>query len=226
MEPHFINITDSKSLDQSSRTEVRVQVMKDYHRRRKGAGGAKEGNASHVPTPISAKAMSGKFRFGRERVLRPWKPVKALRGKGKGRVLPASAMGSKPRNPTFKLHVLQQPNEIEGKSAHVEWLDDISLADSAAMPSVLDELQSDPLPDQDPVDQWLANLDFALQTSILYHSPGTGALDPFASMSVLITPRTQLLLHHYCKCLVYLFSLSATYMSFLFIYSLEVVAKV
>jgi hypothetical protein len=209
MASHFINITDSKSLDQSSRTEVRVQVMKDYHRRRKRAGRAKEGNeTSHVPAPLSAKAMSGKFRFGQERVLRPWKPVKALRGKGKGRVLPSSAIGSKPRNPTFKLQVLQQPNEIEGESAHVEWLGDTTQADSAAMPSVLEELQSDPLPDQDPVDQWLANLDFALQTSILYHSPGAGALDPFAAMSVLITPRTQLLLHHYCKCLVYLFSLN------------------
>jgi hypothetical protein len=210
MAPHFINITDSKSLDQSSRTEVRVQVMKDYHRRRKGAGSAKEGNeTSHVPAPISAKAMSGKFRFGQERVLRPWKPVKALRGKGKGRALPASAVGRKPRNPTFKPQVLQQPNEIEGESAaNVGWLDDSVQIDPAAMPSTHGELQLDPSPDQDPVDQWLANLDFALQTSILYHSPGTGALDPFAAMSVLITPRTQLLLHHYCKCLVYLFSLN------------------
>jgi hypothetical protein len=215
MAPHFINITDSKSLDQSSRTEVRVQVMKDYHRRRKGTGGAKEAKTSHVPTPTSAKAMSGKFRFGQERVLRPWKPVKALRGKGKARVLPSSGIGRNPRNPTFKLQVLQQSNEIEGESesAHVEWLDDSAQAGSAAMPSVLDELQSDPLPDQDPVDHWLANLDFALQTSILYHSPGTGALDPFAAMSVLITPRTQLLLHHYCKYLVYLFSFNCIHAS-------------
>jgi len=205
MAPHFINITDSKSLDQSSRTEVRVQVMKDYHRRRRGAGRAEEGNeTSHVPTPISAKAMSGKFRFGQERVLRPWKPVKALRGrgKGKGRVLPATVIGRKPRNPTFKLQVLQQPNEIEGGFAEVQWFDDTAQVDPAAMPSTHDELQTNPLPDQDPVDQWLANLDFALQTSILYHSPGAGALDPFAAMSVLITPRTQILLHHYCKCLV------------------------
>lgn len=225
MAPHFINITDSKSLDQSSRTEVRVQVMKDYHRRRKGAGGAKEENTSHVPTPISAKAMSGKFRFGQERVLRPWKPVKALRGKGKGRALPASAIGRKPRNPTFKLQVLQQPNEISGESAEVGWLDDTAHVDPAATPSTYDELQLDPLPNQDPVDQWLASLDFALQTSILYHSPGTGALDPFAAMSVLITPRTQLLLHHYCKCLVYLFFLNYIHAS-PFIYSLAVVAKV
>jgi hypothetical protein len=206
MAPHFINITDSKSLDQSSRTEVRVQVMKDYHRRRKGAEGAKEANTSHVSALTSAKAMSGKFRFGQERVLRPWKPVKALRGKGKGRVLPASAIGRKPRNPTFKLQVLQQPNEIKGESAGVVWVDNNLQIDPTAIPLIHDELQLDSSPDQDPVDQWLANLDFALQTSILYHSPGTGALDPFAAMSVLITPRTQLLLHHYCKDLVSHFS--------------------
>jgi hypothetical protein len=93
------------------------------------------------------------------------------------------------------------------------------------MSSTHDELQLDPSPDQDPVDQWLANLDFALQTSILYHSPGTGALDPFAAMSVLITPRTQLLLHHYCKCLVNPSSLNYIH-PLLFLSSIEVIAQV
>jgi hypothetical protein len=211
--PHFINITNTLSLDKSSRSEVRAQVMKDYHRRRKVGGKAKDGNdPSQVPTPTSAECMIGKFRFGQERVLRPWKPVKAARGKGKGRGrnLAASASGTERRNPTFKLQVLQQPNGIEGESGRVEWLNTTQV-DPEAISSTLGELPPDLLRDQDPlipIDHSDINLGFALQTQSLYHSPSTGAFDPFAAMSVLVTPRTQLLLHHYCKCFLLLPSLN------------------
>ncbi|KUJ22896.1 uncharacterized protein LY89DRAFT_729003 [Mollisia scopiformis] len=35
------------------------------------------------------------------------------------------------------------------------------------------------------------------ETARLYQAPSNGMLDPFSAMAVLITPRTQLLLHHY-----------------------------
>jgi hypothetical protein len=55
--------------------------------------------------------------------------------------------------------------------------------------------------DHAAIDQWLSSLDFSLQAAILKNSPASGVLDPFAAMSLLITPRTQLLLHYYCKSL-------------------------
>jgi hypothetical protein len=60
---------------------------------------------------------------------------------------------------------------------------------------------SGPGPVTAPADRWLSSLDFAIQTSTLYHSPGTGILDPFAATSLVITPRTQVLIRHYCKLL-------------------------
>jgi len=45
--------------------------------------------------------------------------------------------------------------------------------------------------------QWLFNLEYFLQTDTLHNVP-SGVLDPFNAMLLLITPRTQQLLHYYC----------------------------
>jgi hypothetical protein len=47
--------------------------------------------------------------------------------------------------------------------------------------------------------EWISSLEYYLESSMLHQSPSSDMLDPFGAMSLLITPRTQRLLHHYCK---------------------------
>jgi hypothetical protein len=186
--PQFINVTNSAALDESARTKVRVQVMRDYHRRRVQRTNQNE-NTIQTPAlkPPSAKGQTHKFRFGKDKGLRPWVPVKSPPGKrrpatrGRGKALDAE-----------KSHEISKAASSISRGQFL--LDSRpSAQESIFMPFTGIELATS------PADKWLSSLGFAIQTSNLYHAPGTGYLDPFAATSLLITPRTQVLIHHYCK---------------------------
>jgi hypothetical protein len=186
--PQFINVTNSTALDESARTQVRAQVMRDYHRRRVQKAIQSENKAQDSALmPPSAIGQTHKFRFGKEQGLRPWVPVKGPPGKrkhaGRGR--------RKASNSDRSLEVPGiPPSANKGR-----------ISSNSTLPDQEDTTMSSDGTGPVPLsaDKWLSSLDFAIQTSILYHSPGTGLLDPFAATSLLITPRTQLLIHHYCR---------------------------
>ncbi|KAH7363779.1 fungal-specific transcription factor domain-containing protein [Rhexocercosporidium sp. MPI-PUGE-AT-0058] len=182
----FINMTDSTSLDKTSRTQVRVQAMRDYHRRRTAKPDSDIRPKATPQQPLSAKAQTHKFRLGQEKILQPWVPVKSNPG---GRSSGHINKAPKPlvRNDrkvalemkTTPEEVLSQPVEIyfEEEARHHD-IFDTSLAEGALEP-------------------WFSAFDFVLKTSTLYDSPGAGRLDPFSATSLIITPRSELLIHHY-----------------------------
>lgn len=186
--PQFINVTNSTALDESARTQVRAQVMRDYHRRRiQKATHPNNIIQDPVPKEPSAKGQTHKFRFGKEKGLRPWVPVKGPPGKrrqaGRGR---------------GKVSISEASDEFSNTSSSMN--NGRLPPDSTAPDQQLSFMSSSETgPVTGSADQWLSSLDFAVQTSVLYHSPGAGFLDPFATTSLLITPRTQVLIHHYCK---------------------------
>lgn len=162
--------------------------MRDYHRRRvQKANQNADTIQAPAPKPPSAKAQTQKFRFGKEKGLRPWVPVKGSPGKrrpgGKGRGKASSSEGSHEASST--------PSSVN--RGQLLSNSTLSAQDFASMSF------SGTGPVTASADRWLSSLDFAIQTSMLYHSPGTGILDPFAATSLIITPRTQVLIHHYCK---------------------------
>ena len=78
-QPQFINLTNSITLDSSSRTKVRMQVMKEYHRKRAKRGLEEDLEIPVVihPKPVlSAKSHTHKFRLGQENDMKPWLPRK------------------------------------------------------------------------------------------------------------------------------------------------------
>ncbi len=178
IEAQFINVTDTASLDKTLRTQVRVQAMRDYHRRRVQGVNENELPARKAARePPSAKSQTQKFRLGKEKVLGPWVPVKL-------------AMA---RRVAIKSE--QQPT-VQTRGSDTR-------RDLITAPDVYhDKIYTTEVPTQqdDTIPSEFELFDFTLKTTTIYDSPGTGRLDPFSAMSLLITPRTQLLLHHYCKC--------------------------
>ncbi|KAN0122911.1 Fungal specific transcription factor domain containing protein [Hyaloscypha variabilis] len=160
--------------------------MRDYHRRRMQKATRNDVPISGpAPKPPSAKGQTHKFRFGGEKGLRPWVPVKGppgkrrKTGKGRGTVLGSAEVGQI-SNASTPINRGQLP------------------PDSALSNQ---EFTSTSLKEYEPVapnaDKWLSSLAFAIETSTLFRTPGSGFLDPFAATSLLITPRTQILIHHY-----------------------------
>lgn len=175
----FINITDSTSLDKASRTQVRVQAMRDYHRRRtENPGGGIEPKPISQK-PLTAKAQTRKFRLGQEKMLQPWAPVK-----------------SSPSQRSFanRDSEIKTPTEIK---ANVE-SNQVHLRVSDRRHHSSPQGPGDRFPAEMSIDPWPSVSDFVLKTTNLYHSPGIGRLDPFSATSLIITPRAQLLIHHYC----------------------------
>lgn len=167
-------------LDESSKTKVRVQVMKDYHRRRIqkfDENGVETLDHRPEPPPISAKSQTQKFRLGYERVLRPWKPRKSERKKDKVRTSS------------------EEERKLPSKELPYRVQDDVDTS-HAGLVSKEDESSTSI---HQATEAWLSSLEYYVQNSTLPSSPSNGMLDPFAAMSLLITPRTQRLLHHYCK---------------------------
>lgn len=193
--PQFINYTDSVSLDESARTRVRVQVMRDYHRRRaQREEGREEALIANTRDrkPPSAKSQIQKFRLGHEKVLRPWVPVKTPASKR----MNGSTAGERASKKAVRATQNQPSQNVQSPWPENE--KGINPESPSAMVGGTAQGQ-DGQATQEPLDQWLSLLKLALQSSVLHNSLDSGSLDPFSTTALLITPRTQLLLHHYCK---------------------------
>ncbi|KAL2072878.1 hypothetical protein VTL71DRAFT_12221 [Oculimacula yallundae] len=183
----FINIADSISLDKSSRTKVRVQAMRDYHRRRIESVDIGP-RPNHIPKkPLSAKAQTHKFRLGEENLLKPWVPVKS--------------------EPARKVATRRNRDDVYDplsvKAAIIDVGGIISGNDAVEAPSTSLQDNVDHQHDRDQTQIGKANdtsllvSDTIMKATKLYGSPGAGRLDPFSAMSLNISPRIQLLIDHY-----------------------------
>lgn len=184
LQPQFINLTNSASMDSSARTSVRVQVMRQYHKKRIDADGKAippvTMKISSLPV-LSAKAQTRKFRLGQEKVLRPWTPVKARPKKdGKHKVSP------------------QRNSGVDVLSISDQGLDFSAVAGLDVMVPSGEVETSQELIERTDVGRYLS-FHSNSQFVPLYQTPDSGSLDPFSSMSVRITPRMKMLIHHYCK---------------------------
>jgi hypothetical protein len=191
----FINVTDTVDLDKSSKTKVRVQVMKDYHRRRIqkiDESGNETLDQRPEPPVLSAKAQTQKFRLGDERILRPWKPKKGGHKKNKDKTMTDDENQFPTRNPKSRSPTSQNVTPEEGS-----YLSEDIIDRSFIEPHDTKNESSDST--HQTTEEWLSNLQHYVQSSMLHLSPSSGMHDPFAAMSLLITPRIQRLLHHYCK---------------------------
>jgi len=190
--PEFINVTDTASLDKPSKTKVRIQVMKDYHRRRiQDIDDKRHARLRQTlePRAISAKAQTQKFRLGEERILRPWTPKRGGKKRGLDNAKPAGKMKALREQGSSVISGSQVSSPEDASHRHA----DRTLSEPRLKEYGLNE------PVSQATQEWISSLEFYMESSILYRSPSSGMLDPFGAMSLLITPRTQRLLHHYCQ---------------------------
>jgi hypothetical protein len=186
------------ALDDISKTEIRVEVMREYHRRRK-QGKTLPTNKTTSPKPtLSAKSQTQKFRLGREKNLQPWVRVKPFLGK-------KNQVTSHKSNSPVRISVSDQPNHHKTGQESIPPERQIRERETQK-PEALDHAQTDADvatsnfdPELPVAPQWLSASESSTETTSLYQSPATGVLDPFSAISLPITPRTQLLLHHYCE---------------------------
>ncbi|KAM3080748.1 hypothetical protein ACMFMG_005678 [Clarireedia jacksonii] len=173
----FINITDPVPFDKETRTKVRVEVMRDYHRKRIQKGGSSAtvgGNDDGVKKheSVDPKSRMTKFRLDSEKSLTPWKPLTKRRKRKRG--------GDEE---VVRLDVcFGVEAEEEGRLATQGGNRHIRSSERSDVWMGVEDLNAAALQHWDP--------------SILY-SPSSSTVDPFASTSVLITPRIQVLLYHY-----------------------------
>jgi hypothetical protein len=171
--------------------------MKEYHRRRK------QGKTSKLPSRLapkavpSAKSQIQKFRLGREKILRPWVRVKPYVSK---KIQPSTSptttensenLGRDNGRGSERRSNKKSPETSRSKTTEYSSLKIITFRGGNSEDKYLQ-------PDEPiaAVQQWLES---SLETYSPYNNPANGVLDPFSAMSLIITPRTQLLLHHYCK---------------------------
>lgn len=202
--PEFINITNSFSLNSNSRSSVRAQVMRDYHRRRiqkRNGQRSTSPTSTSIPASLSAKDQTHKFRIDGGSKERQW-------GRGGHPVRKLA-----PRTAEIAQHDMASNKSFKGKSR----LDDIDISLQKSHPVADDpsyylfskpssiSLGGEPGETIHEIQFGQVEHLFSMNTSselpILYNSVAPGSLDPFSAMSLVITPRTQLLLHHYCKLL-------------------------
>ena len=195
--PHFINITNSLSLDDSSKSEIRVQVMREYHQRRRQGKVSRVESRLAPKTPLSAKSQTQKFRLGREKILRPWVRVKPYVSK-KAQTASTST-GTTPESKNEIDHNEERTfNKRSSEPSSYETAGYINptLNDCEGTTSEIKLLRPNSDKPIAVAQQWIES---SLQAFSPYNSPAAGVLDPFSAMSLVVTPRTQLLLHHYCK---------------------------
>jgi len=190
----FVNITGSVTLDEASRTEIRAQVMRDWHRRKKQQSFCSDSAARGADTSSGSAAAATtrihRFTLG-TRSLLPRIPI-------------SSRTRSGPKDTHFR--ELEQEHELAFRPHENAFVAAPSTPqDGQVMQKVASE--GKPLPSAGTLRpnqpkkaerQCLRNLEYFLQTETLHNVPSPGALDPFNAMSLLITPRTQQLLHYYC----------------------------
>jgi hypothetical protein len=185
----FINITNPVPFDENTRTRVRVEVMRDYHRKRNqkagsSAAGAVEGYDTNRHESIDPKSRMTKFRLDAEKTLTPWKPLKKRRKRKRGG------------------HEQMIGLDVRGLMGEAEEAGDLATGEhhllgggerSGVWPGMEDSNDTSLRPWDEAGPQHMLT-----DPSILY-SPSSSTVDPFVSTSVPITPRIQVLLHHYCK---------------------------
>jgi hypothetical protein len=178
--------------------------MRDYHRRRQiQQDGKQSGDNSHLRSEV--KGQTHKFRLGLAQNLREWVPAKAKDQKQKR---PSTKKGT-PKAKRLGVRATSGPRISQGSpvddfgtvtspGTELAYRDNFLQTETRLDPQFWVE-RSDSVFDVAVLEQWLASLSLTLQSAALYNSPSSGLLDPFSSMSLLITPRTQLLLDHYCE---------------------------
>jgi hypothetical protein len=184
----FINITNTVPFDANTKTKVRVEVMRDYHRKRNqkcGSSAAVGVNRDGMkrPEPIDPKSRMTKFRLNPEKILTPWKPLEKRRK----------------RKREGNEQVIRLDVDLGGEAEEAGYL---ATGESYRMKGGersderlgIEEINATELQPWDEADPQ----HMLTYPSILYN-PSPSTIDPFVSTSVLITPRIQLLLHHYCK---------------------------
>jgi hypothetical protein len=190
----FVNTTGSVTLDEASRMEVRAQAMRDWHRRKKqqsycgdSATRGADSSSGCVTTPTT---RTHRFKLG-ARSLLPRPPVLSRpKTRPKDAYCPEleqeHELALRPHENVF---VAAPTAPQDGQVMHT------TATEGKPLPST-DTLQSSK--PKKAEQQWLWNLEYFLQTDTLHNAPSSGALDPFNAMSLLITPRTQQLLHYSC----------------------------
>lgn len=177
--------------------------MRDYHRRRMQKNDEydvkkREQNQNH--RPLSAKAQTSKFRLGQEKgkALEPFVPVKSGAASGlKGR---RGIRKSKSDEKDGEEENVKKPGSRRAKSisqvfqriAFEEDQNDENLDFNVWGEESFDERTQESLPYYEEY----------FGSSLASYSPGAGSIDPFNTTALLITPRIQLILHHYCECQV------------------------
>jgi hypothetical protein len=196
--PEFINITNSFLLNSNSRSSVRAQVMRDYHRRRiqkRSGQRSTSPTSSSIPISLSAKDQTHRFRFDGHSRRHSWN---------------RRANRTRKLAPRTERNVQYDETKNEGllkrklvDDIHISFFKSSSAVDGPGLPlgdkpgQTIHEIQFR------TVEQLLSSIKVSLEVSSLYHSVAPGVLEPFSAVSLLITPRTQLLLHHYCKLTLY-----------------------
>lgn len=184
--PEFINITNSFSLSSNSRASVRAQVMRDYHRRR-----VQKREGWRSPSPLrnegsvllSAKDQTHKFRFdGSKKDRSLGNDARRIR-----RLAPRTAKIMKPHNDS-----LPRNTESDDSQTLPRKNNEVHIANEDALGERTHEMPFD------TVERLLSSIKISLRLPSLYDSVAPGVLEPFSAMSLLITSRTQILLHHYC----------------------------
>ncbi len=175
------------------------------------------------PKEPSPKGQTQKFRLGKENLLKPWVPVKSQAGK-RERVVKSKALGLQTAGQQRHHQRLGNPNTHYYSKPEDKMDTDIAtkgLLYGGAVEDSISELNASNLawtsevsngerqalwtshPHDELPDNALEYPVLTSETARLFQSPGAGMADPFAALSVLITPRIQLLLHHYCKLPLY-----------------------
>jgi hypothetical protein len=203
LKPEFINITNSFSLNSNSRTSVRAQVMRDYHRRRLERLKGDESTTSstrNVRMPLTAKEQTSKFRISRPGNQHSWVRGTPLVRKGapiKKRDVRHNNVDNDEKFRGWNLSrafQISRPNNRSILDSHDSRLHSTS---TGWYGSEFAETTSEV--EYRNVERLLSSVEVSLQLSSIYNSVAPGVLDPFSSMSLPISPRTQLLMHHYCK---------------------------
>jgi hypothetical protein len=191
----FVNITSSVTLDEASRMGIRAQVMRDWHRRKKQQPFT-SGSAARVAENSGAgnaatTAWTNRFKLG-ARSLLPRSPISS-RPKIRPKDAQAPELGREHElawRPHENVVVNAATAAQDGQLMHAEATE----GKTSQSTTTLQSNHTNTAGEQ----QWLWNLEHFLQTDTLHNVPSSGALDPFNAMSLLITPRTQQLLHYYC----------------------------
>lgn len=193
-ELQFVNVTDRAKLDQPARTQVRTQVMLDFHRRRRqGVEAPLTGHGTEKGTQKERQGQTNKMKLG-PTGLQQWKPRKRAKAKESVKI---------PVRLSNENVVDTSPDSIAPIGEFQETgQDQIQGVQSSERISASQTSTNEQPSVEDNETQWLIRLNESSGSVALPQTVSAGLIDPFSVVSLLIKPRTQLLLYYYCKLLV------------------------